>query len=107
MVKKKCEIACEIETAGADIKLGPTAVLEALHVPNRPPKRFGVGCFPISATAEILDRQDDLPWWNIAKEASAGWCSCWKGRKLKPGGGGGDETSKVSVEIQTTWQHDD
>ena len=82
MVKKKCEIACEIETAGADIKLGPTAVLEALHVPNRPPKRFGIGCFPVSDAAEILDRQDDLPRRNIAEEAGAGWGSCWIGPGL-------------------------
>lgn len=82
MVKKKCEIACEIETAGGDIKLGPTAVLEALHVPNRPPKRFGIGCFPVSDAAEILDRQDDLPRRNIAEEAGAGWGSCWIGPGL-------------------------
>ncbi|KAG5042467.1 hypothetical protein JHK87_006382 [Glycine soja] len=77
MVKKKREIACEIETAGepsfgGDIKLGPTAVLKALHVPNRPPKRFGVGCFPVSDAAEILDRQDDPPRQNITEEADAG-----------------------------------
>lgn len=87
MVKKKREIACEIETAGepssgGDIKLGPTAVLEALHVPNRPPKRFGIGCFPVSDAAEILDRQDDLPRRNIAEEAGAGWGSCWIGPGL-------------------------
>jgi len=74
--KKKREITREIEAAGepgsgGDIQLAPTAVLEALHVLNRPPERFSVGSGAVADAAEVLDGHDDLPGRNVAEEGCA------------------------------------
>lgn len=95
MFKKKREITGEIEAAGepgssGDIQLGPTAVLEALHVQNRPPERLSVGSGAVADAAEVPDGHDELPGRNVAEEGGA---CCGKGRRLgageEPDGPGG------------------
>jgi len=84
VLKKKREITGEIETAGepgssGDIQLAPTAVLEALHVQNRPPERFSVGSGAVADAAEVLDGPDDLPGRPVAEEGGA---CCGMGRRV-------------------------
>jgi len=75
--KKQSEITCQIKTpcnpsSFGHIQLGPTSLPETLHVPHRPPKRFGIRRFPITNPTKIFYRYHSFSLRQLSEEPHTG-----------------------------------